>query len=86
MLLEILILNTIMTMQAVRYHGPNVPLTISKVSKPNASNLQPTDVLIQIKAAALCHTELHFADGTLQLGVHPMTLGHEAVGEIVAGT
>ena len=70
-------------MEAVRYHGPNEPLTLSKISKPTSSNLSATDVLIQIKAAALCHTELHFANGTLNLGVKPMTLGHEAVGIIV---
>jgi propanol-preferring alcohol dehydrogenase len=70
------------TMQAVRYHGANVPLKCQEIPKPSAP--KNNEVLIQVKAAALCHTELHFAEGTLNLGVKPMTLGHEAVGVIVA--
>jgi propanol-preferring alcohol dehydrogenase len=30
----------------------------------------------------MCHTELHFLSGLLDLGVAPMTLGHEVVGVI----
>lgn len=71
-------------MEAVRYHGPNVPLTLETVPKPDASALSKDDVIVQVKASALCHTELHFADGTLNLGVQPITLGHEAVGIITA--
>lgn len=67
-------------MKAVRYHGPNIPLTLEEVDVP--STLADDNVLVQIKAAALCHTELHFCDGTLNMGVKPMTLGHEATGII----
>lgn len=76
--------NNSSTMQAVRYYGPNVPLKFDSVSKPTAEALGDDDVLVLVKAAALCHTELHFADGTLNLGVQPMTLGHEAVGIVTA--
>jgi propanol-preferring alcohol dehydrogenase len=69
-------------MQAVRYHGPNVPLTLEEVATP--CNLEDSNILVEVKAAALCHTELHFLDGTLNLGVKPMTLGHEATGVITA--
>jgi len=69
-------------MDAVRYHGPDVPLTFEKVPKPEPNNLSSEDVIVEIKATSLCHTELHFADGTLNLGVKPMTLGHECVGII----
>jgi len=69
-------------MEAVRYHGPNVPLTLETVPKPDPSALLKDEVIVRVKASALCHTELHFADGTLNLGVQPMTLGHEAVGII----
>jgi propanol-preferring alcohol dehydrogenase len=69
-------------MDAVRYHGPDVPLTFEKVPKPEPKNLSYDDVIVEIKATALCHTELHFADGTLNLGVKPITLGHECVGII----
>ena len=69
-------------MDAVRYHGPDVPLTFEKVPKPEPKNLSYDDVIVEIKATSLCHTELHFADGTLNLGVKPITLGHECVGII----
>lgn len=69
-------------MDAVRYHGPNVPLILETVPKPDPTVLSKDDVIVQIKASALCHTELHFSDGTLNLGVKPITLGHEAVGVI----
>jgi propanol-preferring alcohol dehydrogenase len=68
------------TMEAVRYNGANKPLTLELIPKPTPSSDQ---ILVKVEAAALCHTELHFADGTLDLGVKPMTLGHEAVGTIV---
>jgi propanol-preferring alcohol dehydrogenase len=67
-------------MKAVRYHGPNVPLALEEVPIP--SNLACDDVLVKVHAAALCHTELHFCDGTLNLGAQPITLGHETTGVI----
>jgi len=67
------------SMDAVRYNGANEPLTFDQIPQPTPS---PNEVLIKVSAAALCHTELHFADGTLDLGVKPMTLGHESVGTI----
>tara|TARA_B100000795_G_scaffold169893_1_gene128046 strand:+ start:302 stop:724 length:423 start_codon:yes stop_codon:yes gene_type:complete len=68
-------------MKAVRYHGPDVAFTFEDIPKPEAG---AGEVLVEVKAAALCHTELHFADGTLNLGVKPITMGHEAAGIIVA--
>jgi propanol-preferring alcohol dehydrogenase len=32
----------------------------------------------------MCHTELHFKSGLLDLGVAPITMGHEVVGRIAA--
>jgi D-arabinose 1-dehydrogenase-like Zn-dependent alcohol dehydrogenase len=34
--------------------------------------------------AGVCHTELHFLTGLLNLGIAPLTLGHEIVGEVAA--
>jgi propanol-preferring alcohol dehydrogenase len=39
-------------------------------------------VVVRVTAAGLCHTELHFLSGLLDLGVAPLTLGHEIVGRI----
>ena len=72
------------TMETVRYHGPNEALTFETVPIPTESDLSPDEVIVRVEASALCHTELHFADGTLNLGVQPITLGHEAVGVITA--
>jgi 2-desacetyl-2-hydroxyethyl bacteriochlorophyllide A dehydrogenase len=39
---------------------------------------------VQVKAAGICHTELHLQNGTLNLGVMPLVPGHEIAGEVVA--
>jgi propanol-preferring alcohol dehydrogenase len=44
----------------------------------------PGDVRVRIRAAGMCHTELHFESGLLNLGVAPITMGHEMAGEIEA--
>lgn len=66
-------------MKAVRYHGPGQPLRLEELARPS---LQPGHVLVRVTAAGICHTELHFISGLLNLGVAPITLGHEAVGII----
>ena len=40
------------------------------------------EVLVRVTAAGVCHTELHFLSGLLDLGVAPLTLGHEIVGAV----
>jgi propanol-preferring alcohol dehydrogenase len=42
----------------------------------------PGEVLVRVTAAGICHTDLHFGSGLLDLGVVPITLGHEVVGRI----
>ena len=66
-------------MRAVRYHGPRQPLRLESVPKPTPG---PGEVLVQVSAAGICHTELHFLSGLLNLGVQPLTLGHEVVGVV----
>jgi len=66
-------------MRAVRYHGPKQPLRLESVPKPSP---KPGEVLVKISAAGICHTELHFLSGLLDLGVQPLTLGHEVVGVV----
>ena len=41
-------------------------------------------MLVRVTAAGVCHTELHFLSGLLDLGVAPLTLGHEIVGTVEA--
>lgn len=68
-------------MKAIRYHGPNQPLKLEEVAPPI---LDKDDVLIRVKAAGICHTDLHFISGLLNLGIAPLTLGHEIAGVIEA--
>jgi propanol-preferring alcohol dehydrogenase len=66
-------------MRAVRYHGPRRPMTLEEVPSPSPG---PGEVLVRVTAAGVCHTDLHFGSGLLDLGVAPLTLGHEVVGRI----
>jgi len=69
------------TMLAVRHAGPGKPLALERMPVPAA---RPGEVLVRVRAAGVCRTELHFLDGLLDLGVTPLTLGHEIAGEVVA--
>lgn len=66
-------------MRAARLYGPGRPLVIEEVPKPVPG---PGEALVKVKAAGICHTELHFIDGILNLGVWPITLGHEIAGVV----
>jgi D-arabinose 1-dehydrogenase-like Zn-dependent alcohol dehydrogenase len=69
------------TMLAARYHGPGKPLVVERVPVPAPG---AGEALVRVRAAGVCRTELHFLDGLLDLGVAPVTLGHEIVGEVAA--
>ncbi|NPD87691.1 MAG: alcohol dehydrogenase catalytic domain-containing protein [Asgard group archaeon] len=43
---------------------------------------KPDEVLIRIKAAGICHSDVHYRDGISFVGSLPITLGHEVAGEI----
>lgn len=62
--------------KAAVLHAPKSPLVIETVQ---ASELQPGDVLVRIKAVGLCHTDLEVIDGALRNPM-PIILGHEAAG------
>lgn len=66
-------------MKAVRYLGPGQPFRMDSVPDPEPGSGQ---VLVRIRAAGMCHTELHFESGLLDLGVAPVTMGHEIAGVI----
>ncbi len=68
-----------MQMRAARYHGPGKALSLETVSVPP---LKPGEVLVRVRAAGVCYTDTHFLNGVLDLGIHPLTLGHEIAGEV----
>jgi 6-hydroxycyclohex-1-ene-1-carbonyl-CoA dehydrogenase len=70
-------------MKAAVFHGPNRPLEIEEVPKPEPG---AGDVVIRVAACGVCHTDLHYIDhGVPTFKEPPLILGHEASG-IVAET
>ncbi|MBM3223990.1 MAG: zinc-binding dehydrogenase, partial [Candidatus Tectomicrobia bacterium] len=67
-------------MQAARYHGPGPTLQLEAVPVPAIGE---DEALVRVTHAGVCRTELHFLSGLLNLGIAPLTLGHEMVGEVV---
>jgi len=68
-------------MKAIRLVHPGQPLELHEVPEP-----QPCahDVLIRIKAAGICHSDVHYRAGKSKVEPLPLTLGHEVSGVIEA--
>ncbi len=62
--------------RAAVLHPSGTPLVIERVS---AGSPGPGDVVVKIRAAGLCHTDLEVMNGSLRYPL-PMILGHEAAG------
>jgi S-(hydroxymethyl)glutathione dehydrogenase / alcohol dehydrogenase len=73
-------LNFVVTMhyKAAVLYEPGTPLVIERAE---AAPLGPSDVLVRVRAAGLCHTDLEVIDGALRYPM-PIVLGHEAAGVI----
>ena len=65
-------------MKAAVFREVNQPMEVEEVeiSKPG-----PREVLIRTAAAGVCHSDLHFFNGTYP-GARPMVLGHESAGVV----
>jgi S-(hydroxymethyl)glutathione dehydrogenase/alcohol dehydrogenase len=59
-------------------HAAQTPMSIETVT---AEALKPNDVLVRIRAAGLCHTDLEVIEGSLRYPL-PIVLGHEAAGVV----
>lgn len=44
----------------------------------------PGDVLVRVRAAGICHSDVHYRAGRSRVEPLPLTLGHEVAGEIAA--
>ena len=64
--------------RAAVLHAPHTPVSIVPVT---LAALKPTDVLVRIRAAGLCHTDLEVIEGSLRYPL-PIVLGHEAAGVV----
>ena len=70
-------------MKAAVLHEFNKPLSLEDVPRPV---LDPEDLLIQVEACGVCHSDLHVADGDwpqfTKITKKPLILGHEIAGRV----
>jgi len=64
-------------MKAVRLVEIGEPVKLQEVPLPV---MGPQDVLVRIKAAGICRSDVHYRAGTSPVGALPRTLGHEVAG------
>lgn len=66
-------------MKAVRLTKIGRPLELQEIPIPDTGE---RDVLVRVKAAGICHSDVHYRAGTSPVGSLPQTLGHEITGVI----
>lgn len=66
-------------MRAVRLITPGQPLEDQEVPVPTVG---PDDVLVRVRAAGICRSDLHYRTGLSAVRTLPITLGHEVAGVI----
>ncbi|HEX8218677.1 MAG TPA: zinc-binding dehydrogenase [Chloroflexia bacterium] len=66
-------------MQAVRLVEVREPLRMQEIQVPAVGD---GDVLIRVRAAGICHSDVHYRAGTSPVQPLPRTLGHEVAGVV----
>jgi propanol-preferring alcohol dehydrogenase len=66
-------------MKAVRMLEAGKPLELEEISIPSAGD---DDILVRVRGAGICHSDVHYRAGTSPMGKLPITLGHEISGEV----
>jgi S-(hydroxymethyl)glutathione dehydrogenase/alcohol dehydrogenase len=69
-----------MKFRAAVLNRVNEPLTVDTLEM---ARLEPTDVLVKLRASGLCHTDLEVIQGSLAYPL-PIVLGHEGAGVVEA--
>lgn len=64
-------------MRAVRLVEVGKPLEDADIPIPQ---IGPSEVLIRVEAAGICHSDAHYRDGISKIDNLPLTLGHEVAG------
>lgn len=67
-------------MRAMLLDAPGRPLRLADVPVPSPT---PAQLLLRVRACAVCRTDLHVVDGELPRPTLPLVPGHEVVGEVV---
>ncbi|HZM77603.1 MAG TPA: zinc-binding dehydrogenase [Candidatus Limnocylindrales bacterium] len=68
-------------MRALVCRGAGEPLRVEEIEDPVPGE---GEVLVRVRAAGICHSDLSMVNGTL-FPSYPLILGHEAAGEVVGG-
>ncbi|WP_432055311.1 alcohol dehydrogenase catalytic domain-containing protein [Streptomyces sp. bgisy022] len=70
-------------MRAWQFNEVNEPFTLVECEDPKPG---ADEIVIDVKASGLCHSDVSFVDGTLTpiLGYRPIILGHETAGVVSA--
>lgn len=68
-------------MRAMVQEGPQSPLVLRERDLPEPG---PGEVLLRVRACAVCRTDLHLVDGELPRIPYPVVPGHEIVGTVAA--
>jgi propanol-preferring alcohol dehydrogenase len=68
-------------MYAMQLSGSRQPLQAVQLEPPSPG---PGQLLLRVKACAVCRTDLHIVDGDLHEAAYPITPGHEIVGTVLA--
>jgi len=66
-------------MLAMVLDAPREPLRAAELGRPEAG---PGQVLLRVRACAICRTDLHILDGELPDPKLPLVLGHQIVAEV----
>jgi propanol-preferring alcohol dehydrogenase len=69
-------------MRAMVLDAARSPLRLTELPDPAA---EPGQVLLRVRACAVCRTDLHIVDGELDEPKLPLVPGHQIVGEVVVG-
>ena len=64
-------------MKAIRFVGVNRPLEMHEIPIPEIGE---RDILVKVKAAGICHSDVHYRAGISPVRPIPLTLGHEVAG------
>jgi 2-desacetyl-2-hydroxyethyl bacteriochlorophyllide A dehydrogenase len=65
-------------MKAVRLVEPGKPVVTQDIPIPRVG---PRDALVRVKAAGICHSDVHYRAGVAPVNI-PLTLGHEVAGVV----
>jgi 2-desacetyl-2-hydroxyethyl bacteriochlorophyllide A dehydrogenase len=67
-------------MKAARLHRIGEKLSVDLVHMPEVG--ADDDVIVDIQASGICHSDINYRDGIGSVGKLPMTLGHEIAGVV----